>query len=211
MNVAPINNNNNTTTPNFGVLKIDKKLAPQLVNKSPDYIQRLKTIGEELANTTRFHVVLKDDCIPKVYAENVIAYGQRDFFEELKNKIEPSLEKPYYITNGEETVSGFNPKVPRIFIDLYKEEIQQEKYEEFSKLDILEQAVEYSKLLDKKTAITEERELAKRLAQEKEEEDARIAKKEHESNVASLLDLYSFESENVEEIKSKKKWWQKFF
>lgn len=155
MNISPINNYNNST--NFTALKIDPKLAQKLESKTPEYINKLSNIGESIKDVKRFHVVLDDSfsLTPKVLADNTPKYGHRDYYHELKHKIEPYLGKPYYATAGDETVSGINPDIPQIFSDIYNKESRVAKYDEFCKLGELDQAAEYSKLLDEAIAIKE--------------------------------------------------------
>jgi len=207
MNILPINNNQHKYQPKFKALKIDSKVASQLEKKSPDFINKLNTIGESLAEIKRFHVVLKDPLKlkPEIYADDVIKHGNRDYFYELKHEIEPNLGKAYYVTSGDETFSGFNPTIPRIFEKIYGDN-QETKYLEFKTLDEYEQATEYSKLLDKSIAMDEEKALKEKLAEEKRIEEERLKKEQHRSAIANLIDKYKLESPKQVE-KPKKKWW----
>ena len=205
-------NTNQKYQPKFQALKIDQKLSKKLYTETPNFIKRLTEIGTEIAEIKRYHVVLKDSVKPMVLADDPEKYGHMDYFQELKQNIEPYLGKPYYATAGDETVAGIRPNVPEVFRKLYKEEVQLEKYTEFTKLDELGQAAEYSKLLDKVTAINEQRQAAAELAQRQKQLEESEKRIEHNKNVAALLREYGVNSEvkSQETEKTKNRWWNPF-
>lgn len=209
MNITSANYNNQ---PKFKALKIDAKtVTPLLEQAKPEYIKRLDNVGKDLVGIKRFNVVLKDTLTPKVFAQDPVKYGHKDYFKELKYDIEPKLGKPYHVTNGDETLSGFNPNIPDVFREIYPKDEQMIKYKQFSKLDELDQAAEYSKLLDKKFEIIEKKQLAVKLAEQERKLQEMAAKQEHKKAVSELVNNYELiEMKPWEPEKTKKKWWQIF-
>ena len=206
MNILTINNNQNKT--NFQALRISPKLAQTLEAKSPEYIKKLSSIGEELKTVKKFHVLLDDTftTTPKVIANDPIKYGHRDYFHELKYEIEPKLGKTYYETAGDETVSGTNPKVPKVFSEIYGKN-SKSKYEEFTKLDELEQAAEYSKLWDEAITKRELKEIAERQAENQRIQEELAKKEAHKKSISELLNKFGISAETNNIDKPKKKFW----
>jgi len=212
MYVGSVNNYSNQNS--FKSLKIDANLASKLEAKSPDFIKRLATIGTDIEGVKKFHVVLKDDCTPKVYAEDVLTYGERDYFQELKQEIEPNLGKVYDKKVGNNLISDVYPNTPWVFGDIYSKNTQVEKYNEFRKLDIFGRAAEYSKMLSKWAEKSEKEKLEKINAQKMAELKEKQKIEEHRKSVFDLIDKYKLENsstKDVEEVKQPKKKWWKFF
>ena len=110
MNITSANYNNQ---PKFKALKIDAEtVTPLLEQAKPEYIKRLDNVGKDLVGIKRFNVVLKDTLTPKVFAQDPVKYGHRDYFKELKYDIE--IIKASYQKSAKEKSIVFRVKDPRL-------------------------------------------------------------------------------------------------
>lgn len=171
MQVSPIKNSNLS----YGMsLKINPNLETKLGEQSYDYLKSIQKVGEDIRNVKSYHVILADDLYPKVKKANM--QNSKDYFKDLKDE-ESVLGKYCSITCGDETHGFFNPNEPSIFRDLYKNQAA-EKYNEFKKLDALNQAAELSKMLETNDLLMFEKQQKEALslnknAQEQKETDSK--------------------------------------
>lgn len=141
MQVSSVKNSNLS----YGMsLKINPSLEKKLGEQSYDYLKNVKQVGEKIHDIKSYHVILADDLCPKVKKANM--QDSKDYFKEFKEE-EAVLGKYCSITCGDETHGFFNPNEPSIFRYLYKNQAA-EKYNEFKKLDTINQAAELSKMLE---------------------------------------------------------------
>lgn len=150
-------------------LKINSSLEKKLGEQSYDYLKSIQKVGEDIRNVKSYHVILADDLYPKVKKANM--QDSKDYFKELKDE-ESVLGKYCSITCGDETHGFFNPNEPSIFRYLYKNQAA-EKYNEFKKLDTLNQAAELSKMLETEDLL---------MIEKKEKEGIILNKKAKEQN-----------------------------
>ena len=189
MRVSSINNSNNT---NFQMLKIDKKsVIPLLEKESPELVKRLDELGKDIINIRRFDVVLKDSLVPKVYAAGAKLPEKKplDYLADFKENVEPYLGKHYIHTNGDETIQGIYPEVPRLFIEVLGEDAAKE-FERYKKLDIYGQAGLLSRILNQHAYNLETRALNAQIEAKKQQEMKELLKQAHKEEITKLMDIY---------------------
>ena len=198
-----INSVNNT---NFQMaMKINPKLESEIAKKGPNFVTELEKYGESLSGIKNYDVIFYDSFTPQIKRTDNI--NNIDYFGRLKQE-ESLLGKYYEMECGVvgETVGGFYPDEPSLFIRMYGKDAK-EKYAEFKKLDVMAQAAEYSRMLEKcdiDAILKSKKDEAVRLAKAGKEEQ------EHESlkkSVENLINRYRYiPEENTKKTEEKSSW-----
>lgn len=198
---------------NFGMaLKINPKLTSEIEKKGHKFLSELDTYGEKISDVKLYNVVFDNNLQkPKIFHHD---NAERDFFQELKNE-EVNLGKWYEVPAGfhGERRGGFFPDEPRTFMKLYGEKAK-EKYADFKKLNIKDQAAEYSRMLETleiRRMIAKEKEKSEKLIKEIEESDAR---KKISKAAEDLVEKYKYEepvADTTVNNESNKSWWRRIF
>ena len=141
MQIKAVNNTNFQMA-----MKINPKLEPEIAKKGQKFVTELEKYGESISDIKKYNVIFDNSFIPQVRkAGNANGI---DYFERLKRE-EALLGKFYERECGMagETVGGFYPNEPQLFIIMYGKDAKA-KYQEFKKLDVMAQAAEYSRMLE---------------------------------------------------------------
>lgn len=141
-----IENNCNTT---FNGLYLRQTMKKTLINETPEYVAKIAKIGEELKDINDFHLVLTG----RIYSDcdYMVARPLVCKTEDLKNIDKLSRVKNLFLSRienqrGQMEKLGWHSSRPTIFEYLYGEK-SGEKYVEFNKLSVEEQAAETCKML----------------------------------------------------------------
>ena len=197
---------------NFGMsFKINPKLSKDIAKQGENFVSDLNKYGESISDVKFYHVVLDENLhTPKILSDrqNIT----KDFFKELKNE-ENNLGKWYEVPAGPDgdTASGFNPDEPKVFRELFGNKAK-EKYSEFKKLNLYEQAAEYSRMLEEnyiQKIIAKQKAKSEKLAEEIQRNEQQ---KKLNQAVDNLVERYKYEKP-IEQtsVNPKKSWWQKIF
>lgn len=201
---------NSVDNTNFQMaLKINPKKMPEKLKEKPfEYLTMLNELGNKTEDVKIFDVVLEDSFVPQV--KKAGGKDTKDYFQALKNE-EQYLGKPYEVPSGMDgdTVGGSHPDEPEIFRVMYNKDAKQ-KYAEFKKLGMLEQACELSRLLEKKY-ITD---MVKKAKQESEAKlkayEEELKKENLNTMINDMVRKYELEVPEAEKT-DKKSWWKRFF
>jgi len=197
---------NSVDNTNFRMaMKINPKLESEIAKKGQNFVTELEKYGESLSGVKNYDVIFYDSFTPQIKrADNT---NNIDYFGKLKQ--EESILGKYYERNCGmvgETVGGFYPNEPSLFIRMYGKDAKK-RYAEFKKLDIMAQAAEYSKMLEEcdiEAVLKSKKDEAERLAKVvKEEQEQETLKK----SVENLINRFRYNpEENIKKTEEKSPW-----